>query len=235
MKDNPRKIVLAYTGGLDTSVILRWLIEQYGCEVVAFCADLGQGEELAARRRARARDRRLRGRTSRTCARSSSRDFVFPMLRAGAVYEGTLPARHLDRAAADRQAPGRDRARDRRRRRRPRRHRQGQRPGALRAHVRGARARAHGHRAVADWDFDSRTNLIAYAEKHGIPVTVTREKPLQHGPQPAPHRATRAAILEDPWRGAATTTCSARRSRPRRRPTRPRTSRSTTRPATRSR
>jgi len=61
------------------------------------------------------------------------RDFVFPMFRANARLRGRLPARHLDRPAADRQAPDRDRARDRRRRRLPRRDRQGQRPGALRA------------------------------------------------------------------------------------------------------
>src|SRR6266404_2393847 len=74
MPDAVKKVVLAYSGGLDTSVILRWLQETYRCEVVAFTADLGQGEELGpARRKAE-----LLG----------VRDFVFPMFRANALYEG---------------------------------------------------------------------------------------------------------------------------------------------------
>src|SRR5678816_2339689 len=83
-----KKVVLAYSGGLDTSVILRWLIETYKCEVVAYCADLGQGEELIP-----VRDKALRtGATSvhiRDLREEFVRDFVFPMLRANAVYEGT--------------------------------------------------------------------------------------------------------------------------------------------------
>src|SRR5262245_34618579 len=95
----PKKIVLAYSGGLDTSVILRWLIEQYRCEVVAFCADLGQAEELDT----------VRERATATGASAVHvedlreefvRDFVFPILRANAVYEagyllGTSIARPL--------------------------------------------------------------------------------------------------------------------------------------------
>src|SRR5215831_18552288 len=82
------RIVLAYSGGLDTSVILKWLIETYSCEVVAFCADLGQGEELAP----------VEGKAKSTGAsqvfiedlrEEFVRDFVFPMLRADAVYEGS--------------------------------------------------------------------------------------------------------------------------------------------------
>jgi len=82
-----KKVVLAYSGGLDTSVILRWLIETHRCEVVAYCADLGQGEELIP----------IRDKALRTGAASVHivdlreefvRDFVFPMLRANAVYEG---------------------------------------------------------------------------------------------------------------------------------------------------
>ena len=85
---DPKKVVLAYSGGLDTSVILRWLIERYRCEVVAFCADLGQGEELLP----------IRDKARATGASSVHivdlreefvRDFVFPMLRANAVYEGS--------------------------------------------------------------------------------------------------------------------------------------------------
>src|SRR5438094_7086 len=85
---DPKKVVLAYSGGLDTSVILRWLIERYRCEVVAFCADLGQGEELLP----------IREKALRTGAvgvhivdlrQEFVRDFIFPMLRANAVYEGS--------------------------------------------------------------------------------------------------------------------------------------------------
>src|SRR5215510_9674827 len=83
----PKRVVLAYSGGLDTSVILRWLIERYRCEVVAFCADLGQGEELIP-----VRDKALRtGATSvhiLDLREEFVRDFIFPMLRANAVYEG---------------------------------------------------------------------------------------------------------------------------------------------------
>ena len=132
--------MLAYSGGLDTSVILRWLIENYRCEVVAFCADVGQGEELIP-----VREKALRTGASRVhivdLREEFVRDFVFPMLRANAVYEGDVPARHLDRAPAHREGAGGGRAAGGRRRGRARRHRQGQRPGALRADLRGAGAR----------------------------------------------------------------------------------------------
>ena len=88
MKDNPRKIVLAYSGGLDTSVILKWLIEEYGCEVVAYAADVGQGDELA-RVDPRARKTGASEVYIEDLREEFVRDFVFPMLRAGAVYEGT--------------------------------------------------------------------------------------------------------------------------------------------------
>ena len=87
MTSDPKRVVLAYSGGLDTSVILRWLIERYRCEVVAFCADLGQGEELLP-----IREKALR--TGATTVhivdlrQEFVRDFIFPMLRANAVYEG---------------------------------------------------------------------------------------------------------------------------------------------------
>src|SRR5256884_9053147 len=83
---SPKRVVLAYSGGLDTSVILRWLIERYHCEVVAFCADLGQGEELVP-----IREQALR--TGASAAHIADlrerfvRDFIFPLLRATAAYE----------------------------------------------------------------------------------------------------------------------------------------------------
>ncbi|MEK7782781.1 MAG: argininosuccinate synthase domain-containing protein, partial [Candidatus Binatota bacterium] len=83
-----RKVVLAYSGGLDTSVILRWLIENYGCEVIAYCADLGQGEDLKAVRR-----KALKTGASKVYVDDLREEFVkhyvFPMLRANAVYEGS--------------------------------------------------------------------------------------------------------------------------------------------------
>src|SRR6478672_6754928 len=82
------KVVLAYSGGLDTSVILRWLMEQYGCEVIAFCADLGQGEDLQAIRR-----KAIKTGASKAVVGDLREEFVkeyvFPMLRANAVYEGS--------------------------------------------------------------------------------------------------------------------------------------------------
>ena len=87
MKEKVKKVVLAYSGGLDTSVILKWLIETYGCEVVAFAADLGQAEELTG----------LKEKGKRTGAskvyvedlrEEFVRDFIFPMVRANAIYEG---------------------------------------------------------------------------------------------------------------------------------------------------
>src|SRR5262245_61101248 len=82
------KVVLAYSGGLDTSVILRWLIEQYGCEVIAFCADLGQGDDFAAVRR-----KAFKTGASKVVIGDLREEFVknyvFPMLRANAVYEGS--------------------------------------------------------------------------------------------------------------------------------------------------
>src|SRR5881296_3908829 len=83
-----KRVVLAYSGGLDTSVILRWLIETYRCEVIAYCADLGQGEELIP-----IRDKAMRTGASGVhivdLREEFVRDFVFPMLRANAVYEGS--------------------------------------------------------------------------------------------------------------------------------------------------
>jgi argininosuccinate synthase len=191
------KIVLAYSGGLDTSVILRWLIEEYGCEVVAFCADLGQGEELdTVRERATA--------TGASTVRVDdlreefARDFVFPMFRAGAIYEGqyllgTSIARPL---IAKRQVEV--------------------------AHAEGADAGAHGATGKGNdqvrfeltyyalepdivvvapwrtWGFSGRSDLIAYAEQHRMPVPVTREKPYSSD-RNLLHISYEGGVLEDPW------------------------------------
>ena len=86
-KQNVKKVVLAYSGGLDTSVILKWLQDQYGCEVITFTADIGQGEELAPARR-KAKMLGVKQIFVEDLREEFVRDFVFPMFRANAVYEG---------------------------------------------------------------------------------------------------------------------------------------------------
>lgn len=85
----PKKVVLAYSGGLDTSIILKWLQTEYGCEVVTFTADLGQGEELEpARAKAELMGIPPKNIYIEDVREEFVRDFVFPMFRANAVYEG---------------------------------------------------------------------------------------------------------------------------------------------------
>jgi argininosuccinate synthase len=196
--NKPKRIVLAYSGGLDTSVILRWLIETYGSEVVAFTADLGQGEELIP-----IRDKALRtGAASVHVAdlrEEFVRDFVFPVLRAGAVYEsgyllGTSFARPLiarrqievARAAeADAVAHGAT----------------GKGNDQVRFELTYA-ALAPDLRVIApwrEWDLRSRTDMMAYAERHGIPVPATRERPYSMD-RNLFHISYEGGILEDPWR-----------------------------------
>ena len=87
MKRDIKKVVLAYSGGLDTSVILKWLQTTYGCEVVTFTADLGQGEELGPARR-KAEMMGIKEIHVEDLREEFVRDFVFPMFRANALYEG---------------------------------------------------------------------------------------------------------------------------------------------------
>ena len=220
MSEKPKKIVLAYSGGLDTSVILGWLIETYGAEVIAFCADLGQGEELApveaqgARPAARARS------TSRTCARSScatsSSRCCAPTRSTKARYLlGTSIARPL---IAKRQVEI--------------------------AIAEGADAVAHGAtgkgndqvrfeltyyalepdiRVIAPWrlwDLNSRTKLIAYAEQQEDPDPGDARRSRTAPTATCCTSATKAASSK--IRGASRTrTCSCSPCRRRRRPTRP--------------
>ncbi|HEV8310766.1 MAG TPA: argininosuccinate synthase [Methylomirabilota bacterium] len=193
----PQKIVLAYSGGLDTSVILRWLIETYGAEVIAFTADLGQGEELIP-----IREKALKTGASRVHVADLRdefvRDFVFPVLRANAVYEagyllGTSFARPLIARAQ-----------------------------VAVALAEGADAVAHGatgkgndqvrfeltYAALApdlqvvapwrEWDLRSRSDLMAYAARHGIPVPTTPERPYSMD-RNLFHISYEGGILEDPW------------------------------------
>jgi argininosuccinate synthase len=164
-----RKAVLAYSGGLDTSVILRWLQETHGCEVVTFTADLGQGEELEpARRKAEALG--VRDIFVEDLREEFARDFVFPMFRANAVYEGEyllgtsiarpLIAKRLVEIAretgADAIAHGAT----------------GKGNDQVRFEL-GAYALAPDVRVIApwrEWDLNSRERLLAYAEEHGIAI-----------------------------------------------------------------
>ncbi|HSE95215.1 MAG TPA: argininosuccinate synthase [Methylomirabilota bacterium] len=193
----PRKIVLAYSGGLDTSVILRWLRETYAAEVVAFTADLGQGEELIP-----VREKALRTGASAVhiadLREAFVRDFVFPVLRANATYEsGYLLGTSFARPLIAR----------------------GQVEVAL---AEGADAVAHGatgkgndqvrfeltYAALApdlqvvapwrEWDLRSRTEMMAYAERHGIPVPTTPARPYSMD-RNLFHVSYEGGILEDPW------------------------------------
>ncbi|MBK8161588.1 MAG: argininosuccinate synthase [Gammaproteobacteria bacterium] len=170
-----KKVVLAYSGGLDTSVILRWLQDTYGCEVVTFTADIGQGEELdPARRKAEAMG--VREIYINDLREEFVRDFVFPMFRANTVYEGeyllgTSIARPLiakrlveiaDITGADAISHGAT----------------GKGNDQVRFEL-GAYALKPGVRIIApwrEWDLLSREKLLAYAERHGIPVDMKHKQ-----------------------------------------------------------
>ena len=193
-----RRVVLAYSGGLDTSVILRWLIETYGCEVVCYVADVGQDEDVDA-----AVDKALATGAKDCVVRDLKeefvRDFVFPAVAANAVYEGTYL---LGTALA--------------------------RPVIAKGQVEvarecGADAVAHGCtgkgndqvrfeltyqalepglRIVApwrEWSFAGRSELIAYARERGIPVEATVAKPYSVD-RNLLHTSYEGGVLEDPWR-----------------------------------
>ena len=197
MKQKINKVVLAYSGGLDTSVILKWLIETYDCEVIAFTADLGQEEELD----------HLDEKAKNTGAskiyiddlrEEFVRDYVFPAFRANVIYEGqyllgTSLARPL---IAKRQMEI--------------------------AALEGADTVSHGSTGKGndqvryelsymaidpginiitpwrEWDLNSRTALMAFAGKHGIPVPTTKSKPYSTD-RNLLHISYEGGILEDPW------------------------------------
>ena len=197
-KPRVKKIVLAYSGGLDTSVILGWLREEYGAEVIAYCADVGQGEELAP----------VEGKAKASGASHVviedlrevfARDYVFPILRANALYEGTymlgtsiarplIARRQVELAlehGADAVAHGAT----------------GKGNDQVRFELTFA-ALAPQLKIIApwrDWDFQGRADLIAYAERHSIPIPVTRERPYSSD-RNLLHMSFEGGILEDPWR-----------------------------------
>lgn len=167
-------MVLAYSGGLDTSVILKWLQDTYGCEVVTFTADIGQGEELAPAR-AKAKKLGVKEIYIEDLKEEFARDFVFPMFRANAVYEGeyllgTSIARPLiakrqieiaRKTRADAVAHGAT----------------GKGNDQVRFEL-GYYALAPDIRVIApwrEWDLTSREKLMAYAKKHGIPVEMRKK------------------------------------------------------------
>jgi argininosuccinate synthase len=194
---DPKKVVLAYSGGLDTSVILRWLIERYRSDVVAYCADLGQGEELLA-----IRDKALRTGASAVhivdLREEFVRDFLFPMLRANALYEGsyllgTSIARPLiaraqvdvaRKESADALAHGAT----------------GKGNDQVRFELTYAALAPH-LRVIApwrEWELTARSALIDFARRHDIPVPVTAERPYSTD-RNLFHIAYEGGILEDPW------------------------------------
>ena len=192
-----KKIVLAYSGGLDTSVAIRWLKDTYRAKIIAFCADLGQEEDLKTIKR-----KALETGASKVYVEDLReefvRDYLFPMLRANAVYEGSyllgtsiarplIAKKQIEIAAKE-----------------------------------GAEAVAHGAtgkgndqvrfeltyyalkpdiKVIApwrEWPFGSRSSLIGYSRKHGIPVTATRAKPYSID-RNLFHISYEGGTLEDPW------------------------------------
>jgi len=192
-----KKIVLAYSGGLDTSVAIEWLKETYGAEIVAFCADLGQGEDLHA-----VREKALKTGASKVYVEDLREEFaseyIFPMLRVNAVYEGsyllgTSIARPLiakkqieiaEKEGADTVAHGAT----------------GKGNDQVRFEL-TYYALKPDIKVVApwrEWPFKSRQSLIEYSESHGIPVAATKEKPYSTD-RNLLHISYEGGILEDPW------------------------------------
>ena len=196
----PKKVVLAYSGGLDTSIILKWLQTEYGCEVVTFTADLGQGEELSpARKKAELMGIKPENIFIEDVREEFVRDFVFPMFRANAVYEGQyllgtsiarpLIAKRLVEIAretgADAIAHGAT----------------GKGNDQVRFEL-SAYALNPSIRVIAPWrtwEFKSRTDLIAFAEKHQIPVAKDKrgEAPFSVDANLL-HSSSEGKVLEDP-------------------------------------
>lgn len=198
MSKKLKKVVLAYSGGLDTSIILKWLQQTYGCEVVTFTADLGQGEELEPARR-KAEQLGVADIRIEDVREEFVRDFVFPMFRANTLYEGQyllgssiarpLIAKHLINIArkvgADAIAHGST----------------GKGNDQVRFEL-AANALDPSIRIIApwrEWAIQSRTQLIQYAEAHQIPVPKDKrgEAPFSTDANLL-HTSTEGKVLEDP-------------------------------------
>ena len=195
-----KKVVLAYSGGLDTSIILKWLQDVYSCEVVTFTADIGQGEEVEPAR-AKAQAMGIREIYVEDLREEFARDFVFPMFRANAVYEGeyllgTSIARPLiakrlveiaNETGADAISHGAT----------------GKGNDQVRFEL-GAYALKPDVKVIApwrEWDLLSREKLMAYAEEHGIPVDFARKGKKSPYSMDANllHISYEGGVLEDPW------------------------------------
>ena len=199
MAGDVKKVVLAYSGGLDTSVILRWLQETYRCEVVTFTADLGQGEELEPARR-KAEQAGVREIYIDDLREEFVRDFVFPMFRANALYEGCyllgtsiarplIAKRQIEIAretGADAVSHGAT----------------GKGNDQVRFEL-GYYAFEPGITVIApwrEWDLESRNKLIDYAEKHQIPIERDkRGEPPYSVDANLLHTSFEGRALEDPW------------------------------------
>ncbi|MGI9305535.1 MAG: argininosuccinate synthase [Gammaproteobacteria bacterium] len=193
------KVVLAYSGGLDTSVILRWLQEEYGCEVVTFTADIGQGEEVEPAR-AKAAGMGVREIYIEDLREEFARDFVFPMFRANAIYEGeyllgTSIARPLiakrlveiaEHTGADAISHGAT----------------GKGNDQVRFEL-GAYALKPGIHIIApwrEWDLNSRERLLDYASRHAIPIERKRGNQSPYSMDAnLLHISFEGGGLEDPW------------------------------------
>jgi len=194
------KVVLAYSGGLDTSIILKWLEDVYECEVVTFTADIGQGEEVEPAR-AKAKAMGIKEIYIEDLREEFVRDYVFPMFRANAIYEGeyllgTSIARPLiakrlieiaNETGADAISHGAT----------------GKGNDQVRFEL-GAYALKPGVQVIApwrEWDLNSRESLMAYAEKHGIEVDFAKNKKKSPYSMDANllHISYEGDILEDPW------------------------------------
>lgn len=195
--NNINTIVLAYSGGLDTSVILKWLKEEYQCPVIAYAADVGQEEDWD-----QVREKGMATGAEKVVISDLKeefvRDYVFPAFRANAIYEGS----YLLGTSLARPVIAKEQVRI--------------------AEEANADAVSHGATGKGndqvrfemtylalnpklqiiapwrDWDLNSRTKLMAYADKHGIPVPVTKEKPYSSD-ENLLHISFEGGILEDPW------------------------------------
>ena len=193
------KVVLAYSGGLDTSVILKWLIETYGCEVIAFTADVGQGEELLGLDE-KAKATGASKLVLRDLKEEFARDYVFPVIRAAAVYEsgyllGTSFARPLiakhqveianqegaDGISHGATGKGNDQVRF-----------------ELTAMALDPKLKIIAPWRDPQWNLKSRTEMIDYAKEHNIPIQATAEKPYSCD-RNLFHLSFEGGVLEDPW------------------------------------
>jgi len=194
-----KKVVLAYSGGLDTSIILKWLQDEYNCEVVTFTADIGQGEEVEPARE-KAKQFGIKEIYIDDLREEYARDFVFPMFRANAIYEGeyllgTSIARPLiskrqieianetgaDAVSHGATGKGNDQVR-------------------FELGYYGLKPDVHVIAPWREWDLNSREKLIAYAEAHGIPIekSAGQKSPYSMDANLL-HISYEGGILEDPW------------------------------------